>query len=98
MDLALELGVPAEQLAAQMSEREFVWWAKRAQRQWLPSRRIEWMLAQVAHMIAVTMGGAKDVSVSDYMLRLEPEDEADAPADVDAARAFFAFNPIKKGG
>jgi hypothetical protein len=75
MDLALEFGEPVEQLKQRMTEREFAWWAKRSATHWLPSRRVEWYLAQLAYMIAVTMGGAKDVSLSDFMLNLEPPTE-----------------------
>lgn len=95
MELALELGSPVEQLSRQMTEREFGWWAKRSATQWLPSRRIEWYLAQIAALIATTMGGAKDVTVSDFMLHLEPQTEPQVANVVDI-RAAFGFAPRRK--
>lgn len=96
MDLALEFGMPAEQLARQMTERELGKWALRAREQWLPGKRIEWYLAQIAWLISVTMGGAKDVSIDDYKLKLEPADAEPEEASAEDARLAFGFNPIKK--
>lgn len=89
----MHFGMPAGKLAREMPEPEFRQWARRAREQWLPQRRIEWYLAQIAHLIAVTMGGVKDASVSDFMLDLHPVDQA---VDLDAAKEFFGFNPRKK--
>lgn len=96
MDLAMEFGVPADDLARRMTEREFHQWARRNARRWLPARRMEWYLAQIAHLIAVTMGGAKDTAVSDFMLELESPTAEPAGADPDEARQFFGFKPRHK--
>jgi hypothetical protein len=73
MDLALHLGTSVESLRRNMTEQEFLWWADYRRKHWLPLQRIEWYLARLTHMIAATMGGAKDVETSDFLLNLEPK-------------------------
>lgn len=94
MDLALEFGMPAEELARRMSEREFRQWVKRAKSHWLPGARAEFYLAQIARLIAVTMGGVKDSTISDFMLDLEPAGEPED--EVEVAREAFGFSPRKR--
>lgn len=94
MDLALEFGMPAEQLARVMTEREFGWWMRRANTQWLPLKRMEWYLASITQAIAMTMGGAKDATVDDFMLNLESSPIAGD--DLDVAKHAFGFNPVGK--
>lgn len=99
MDLALELGVPAEGLARVMTDREFRSWHTYAAKRLLPTRRLEFYLAQVAQMIAITMGGAKDAKLSDYLIELVPEAEPVGTAevvDLDKLREEFKFNPRKR--
>lgn len=80
-----------------MNEAELQGWLRYERVYKFPQRRIELMLAQLANLIARTMGGVKDSKVADFMLK-EPEDE-EMPANVtrlDAVRAAFGFNPRKK--
>lgn len=94
MDLALELGMPFAMLARSMTEPEFRAWQLYAQKRMLPARRIELQLARICHLIAVTMGGAKDVTVMDYMLNVVDEPEnADAEGDLEEAIEAFRFAP-----
>lgn len=92
MDLALEMGMPYEQLARQMTEREFRAWGEYASRKMLPARRMEWYLAQITRWIAMTMGGAKDAKTSDFMMEFEPVDPYDA---LEEARQALGFPPRK---
>jgi len=91
-DLALEFGMPAETLARQMSERELQAWSRRAATHGLPHRRLEWLLAQVAFVIA-KVNGAKDVTIKDFMLRSVEHSD---PSDLEAAKVAFGFKPRKK--
>ncbi len=90
-DLALECGVPAETLAKQMSERELRAWTRRAATHGLPTRRLEWLLAQVAFVIA-RVNGAKDVNIKDFMLKAANQ----GPSVLEAAKVAFGFKPRKK--
>lgn len=91
MDLALEFGVPVKALKRSMSERELRLWARYANEQRLPSRRIEYYLAQIAFLIARTAGGSKSESFTDFMIDFAPQTrpsvEAMIGADVMAAAA-----------
>lgn len=80
MDLALELGTTANALSRVMTERELHEWALYVRRRMLPQRRLELLLAQVALLIAKTMGGVKDAKLSDYLFDPSEEltDEGDA--------------------
>ena len=98
-DLALELGAPVENLAARLTEREFRAWQHYAARRMLPQRRIELYLAQIAMLIAQTMGGAADVSLEDFLFDPPPADDDGEPLSddehVETARDFFGFSPVK---
>lgn len=91
------LGVPAEHLAARMTEREFVAWQRYAARRMLPQRRLELYLAQIAMLIAKTMGGHTDATLDDYCFDPADSEPAQALDDdelVDEARDFFGFAPV----
>jgi hypothetical protein len=92
MDLALHLGTPVEPLRRSMTEREFRWWADYSRKNWLPLQRIEWYLARIAQVIAVT-NGAKDAPLSDFLLVLEQEQKTAQVIDIDTMRQAFGFNP-----
>lgn len=98
MDLALHLGSTVGGLSKVMTERELGDWAEYARTSLMPMHRVEWYLAQIAYWIATSMGGVKDVKITDFMLDTsevgqEPDDD---PEEVAAqARAFFGFNPSK---
>jgi hypothetical protein len=96
MNLALAFGQPYEQLADSMSEREFRAWARHGARWGLPARRIELQLAQIAWLIAKTMGGATDVDLRDFLF--DPDDTRELSPEEKAAVAkqAFAFNPRKR--
>ena len=100
MELALNLGMPAERLAREMTEREFQDWYRFAREHVLPFRRVELYLAQVSWAVARFMGGNKNAKISDFMIEFgqrEPEPETDGDDDdLDAAKAAFAFAPRKK--
>lgn len=93
MDLALELGMPYERMAQEMTERELRQWVKYARKRSLPSQRYETYLAQVAWAVAVTMGGAEaklDDFIIDFDLSPEPIE-----VDPEAVKAAFGFAPRK---
>lgn len=98
MDLALEIGLPVQVLAHVMTEREFRAWAAYRSARALPTRRLELYLAQIAQMIASTMGGMKNAKLSDFFIELEPAlPEAEAEdVDVPALQAAFAYQPRRR--
>lgn len=93
MELALEIGVPFESLAGQMTEREFLGWQHYARTKMLPTRRMELYLAQIAYWVARTMGGVKDRTVSDYILSATTDEEVDQGDDLESAVKVFQFDP-----
>jgi hypothetical protein len=94
MELALHFGMPADELSRRMTEAEFRKWQRYASRKALPLTRLELLLAQVSMMVA-RMGGAKNVTVKDFMLQ-EPEELPDNVTRIEVARRAFGFNPRKK--
>ncbi len=93
MDLALHMGGSAEVLARSMTEAELQRWTVYVHRHSLPYRRIEMLLAQVSMLIARTMGGAKDVSLKDFMLK-EPDDALPANVTrIEDKRKAFGWDP-----
>lgn len=88
MDLSLALGRPI----GDMPEREFVRWQRYARRRMLPQRRIELYLAQIALLIARTMGGS-DADLSDFLFDPKPEAEQ---IDIEAMRKAFGYKPSKR--
>lgn len=89
-DLALELGMSIETLG-RMTEREFVGWQAYAAKRLLPTRRMELYLAQIAAVVARSMGGSTG-TVVDFLL--QPVD-ASAPDEdeVEELRRAVGFNP-----
>jgi hypothetical protein len=87
MDLALEMGCTAEELAHRMTEAELHRWAVYARKKRLPSRRMEYYLAGVMAMLS----NGKP-ALSDFLL-FEPKPvEAEAPATKEgAAQAMGAI-------
>lgn len=97
MDLALEIGIPAESLARTMTEHELRLWRRYAKKKLLPTQRLELYLAQVAQLIAATMGGAKNTKISDFMIRLHYEEqEIPTEIDIEEMRKAFGYSPRKK--
>jgi hypothetical protein len=96
MELALALGQSQELLASTMTEREFRAWGRYAERWGLPARRIEMYLAQIAWVVARTMGGAQEVALRDFLFEpQEPptEEEEEVEDSAEEARRDFQFNP-----
>ncbi len=68
MDLALHLGCGSlKELKSRMSEREFVKWNLYSEKYMLPQRRLELYLAQIALLIAKTMGGMEGAKLQDFL-------------------------------
>lgn len=96
MELALELGWPAEMLARVMSERELSRWKAFYRKKLFATERLELYLAQLTHVVAVTMGGSK-AKMIDFMFKpVEPERELTAKELKEAAREAFKFKPRRK--
>lgn len=89
MDLALHLGSTVEELEQKMSVVEFRLWQKYASGRMLPWRRVEMHLAQLSRLIDVTMGGATNKTLSDYLF--DPVEETDDPTEA------FGFAPRDLG-
>ena len=93
MDLALELGMPYEELARTMTEREFVHWQVYMGRRMLPTRRLEVYLAQLTFHVARAWGGAQNTKVTDYLLFDHREqDERPMTEDEQLEEAIQTFN------
>lgn len=87
MELSLALGRPI----GMMPEREFARWRRYASRRGLPMRRLEIYLAQIAMLIAQTMGGST-ATLRDFLFDAEPEPEQ---IDVKALQEAFGYKPSK---
>lgn len=75
-----------------MTEREFRGWQQYAARRMLPTRRLEFYLAQIAMLIAKTTGNQPEATLADYLF--DPDDDgSDDPDDEDAVREAFGFSP-----
>lgn len=98
-ELALNLGMTYAHLARAMTERELRQWQKYRMQCLLPSERQELYLAQIAQVIAGSMGGVRNAKLSDYLieLRTEGEDEEQGAEDVDVLQLQreFDFKPRK---
>lgn len=103
MDLALHLGMTEGGLRRSMTEDELQRWGQYVQRRMLPWRRVELLLAQVALVVAKTMGGAKDATLEDFLFDPPPidaatDDDGDAIPDADDIAAFFGAVIVPKKG
>lgn len=93
MALALEFGMPVGMMTKVMTEPEFAQWSRFARRRMLPLQRLEIYLAQIAMMIARTMGGATDAKLSDFMIQTLTDQEVQEEEDLEALKEAFGFNP-----
>lgn len=97
MDLALEMGLPFETLAQRMTEREFRAWDRYSQRKYLPARRMEIYMAQLAYYVVAAIGGAENLSVADFLLAPNvaaseaAQDAEVTEQDVEALKAEIGF-------
>ncbi len=85
MDMALHLGMTAAGVSSSMTEGELRRWSEYASRRMLPMRRIEMYLAQIAYVVQTSLGGGKDVKLSDYLF----DSDDDGEGDEDDAASFF---------
>lgn len=88
MELSLALGRPI----GTMPERDFARWRRYAARRGLPTRRLELYLAQIAMLIAQTMGGSTQ-GLQEFLFDGKPEPEE---IDVKAVQEAFGYKPSKK--
>lgn len=72
-----------------LTEREFRQWDQYAARRMLPTRRLEMYLAQIAFLIARTMGNASEMTMSDFLF--DPPGEP--LEDDEAVKQAFGFSP-----
>jgi hypothetical protein len=93
LDLAATLGTSADELARTLTETELSDWQAYAHRRMLPQRRLELYLAQIAMLIAKTMGGAQNVRLTDFMFDPAGPDIADEMTAEEEAEAF-GFRPV----
>jgi hypothetical protein len=98
MDLSLSLSMPVEHLARVMSEKEFARWVKYAKKKMLPWSRMEWYLAQISQMIAITMGGSKQAKIADFLCQSSSheEDELTPEEQLEMAIEEFDVRPRKR--
>lgn len=87
--------MPVSVLARSMTEEELRDWRTYDNRFILPSRRLQLQLAQIAMLIAVCMGGAKDAKLEDYLFDPPPTPK-ETKRMLDDAKQFFGFAPRKK--
>ena len=95
IDLAFELSLPLAQIG-RMPMRDLRALQTYATRRLLPSRRIEFYLAQLALLIARTMGGATKATLADFMLQMPREElppHVDEEAHIEAMIEAFQFKP-----
>jgi len=95
IDLSFALGVPIDTLRT-MSAVDLELYQQYTAKRMFPGRRVELLLAQIAHAVAVTMGGATNTKLSDYLFDPEPEAQDKPQLTVEEIRAMHGFNPIKR--
>lgn len=95
LDLALELGMPLEALH-RLSERELRLWQRFAMRKAFPQRRLEFYLANIAMLIATTMGGVEDVTLKDFLFDPKNESHSEEMTDAELAtlKEEIGFSPV----
>jgi hypothetical protein len=95
MELALEMGMPFEQLKRVMTERELQAWSRYTHANLMPSRRLELYMAQLTCWV-VRMLGNKNANIEDFIIELAVDDQPEKEAvviDLEAARDAFQFKP-----
>lgn len=96
MNLALAIGgCTLDELDERMTEAEFGLWWMFDSKFHLPSRRSELYAAQ-SSLVAARVGGAKDVSINDFLF--DPPAEINPVEQLKAAKEAFGFSPRKKRG
>lgn len=83
-----------------MPARELRKWNAYRNRKLLPWQRLEFYLAQIAQLIAITMGGMKRAKVADFLLKeREPDEEELTPEEqLVLAKEAFQFKPNSRKG
>lgn len=85
------MGVPPH-ILRDMPESDFIEAQEYHSRHYLPTRRIEMMLARLSAEQAL-LGGVKDVTAVDYLITIKPDT---APVTTQDARDAIGFKPIAK--
>lgn len=97
MDIALELGQPVGVLSRRMPLAELLDWQAYTRKRLLPSRRVEFYLAQIALLIAQTMGGARNAKLTDFLLEPQPQQVVTVDDDqLEHLIEAFDFKPRNK--
>lgn len=85
-----------------MTAAEFLGWQRYAAQRMLPSRRVELYLARIAQQVAVSLGGAQNMKLGDFLFEdadIEACVESGAvpgmatPEEIAAEYAAFGFKP-----
>lgn len=85
-----------------MTAAEFMGWQRYAAQRMLPSRRAEFYLARIAQQVAVSLGGAQNTKLGDFLFEdadLEapvespPVPVAATSEEIAAEYAAFGFKP-----
>lgn len=95
MDLALNLGIPHDELAERMTESAFWDWDRYERQKGLPWQRIERQLARIAMFLDLGLLGKGRARLSEYMPDVEPASAAD-DAIADAIEAPFSGGIVIK--
>ncbi len=78
-----------------MPYRDLVLYEVYAAKHLLPGRKSELLLAQLARLVAQTMGGVKDTTLQDFLF--DPPEEFSSQEDgLQALKDHIGFNPRKK--
>ncbi len=88
MDLALELGRTVEELRDEMTEQELGQWMRYAEKKYLPTRRMEHFLANIARTVAASFGSTTPLKA--FLLF----DQEAKPADLKPASAVAVAQQI----
>lgn len=79
-----------------MPESELRGWQRYAVRRRLPTRRLELYLAQIALVIARTMGNAQEATLADFLF--DPDASSPSSGDeLEDLREAFGFSPRNEG-
>jgi C4-dicarboxylate transporter len=92
MELELALGRDV----GAMPERDFRRWIKYSNRKALPLRRLELYLAQIAMLIAHTMGGS-EAPLASFLFDPKAADEPVTKVAMQELKQAFGFAPRRRG-
>lgn len=95
MDLALQFGIPLEELRERLTERELRQWVIYARQRVMPQHRIESYLAKLGWVIArVFSSKDADIGIEDFVIDFDGrEPSSDELPDLEATMEAFQFKP-----